>query len=590
MTEEQKHERDLEEQLRGARVTRRRFVQGAAAASAGAAALAAGAKLGGVASAAPAGQAQSGEQQIFYNNILHEDPTSFDWNGNLYCNAEVETNAGLLTWDANLNPIPDWAESYEHNADYSVYTFHIRPNNKGWTNGDPVTAQDFIWSWIRLLDPKNNNPYPHILLDILNAEAFNTGGQVNGKPATSADLGLKAINDWTLEVTLQGPRGNFPFKVAYIATVPAHRASVEKYGDQWATGKYPLISNGPLNLDKWDHGVKCVLSKNPNYWNAESMALTDVVDPVVPAEKETQQYENGTGDQRLDWTDVPSSDLKRYESDPQLKTQLKHYVYPGIWFLIPSNGIKPFDLLQVRQAVSHAIDRSEIVTATQNQTSVADCMVPPGVFGYLGDDPDIAPIQKYDPELAMSVLKGTPYEGGKNWPGITMIMRASEEEYNSDIMANDIVAQLKKNLNMNISIQAIPQSTFNDTLFKDKSQLVFIRWWYDYPDPDNGYGDMFFSRKASGKRQAWSNSQFDDLVLEGKAEADPTKRLAIYKQAEIIIQKDVGYVPLVYRRDTYAFKPWVKGVPTNKQGYTVPDGNIFVRMLPDIRIEGRPKS
>lgn len=585
------------EQRRG--VSRRQLLKTAAAAGAGAAAVAA---LGGldVVSAAAQGSpaaAATGEEQVFYNNILHEDPTSFDWNLNLYCNAEVETNAGLLTYDANLNPVPDWAEKWEANEDHSVYTFHLRKDNKGWSNGDPVTADDFIYSWTRLLNPDLQGAYASFPYDIKYAQAYNTktkyskpGDPLDGKVPTAKDLGLKAIDPWTLQVTLEGPRGNFHYKVAYLAMVPSHKASVEKYGDDWATGKYPLVSNGPLKLDSWDHNVKCVLSKNENYWAAEQMKLTKVVDPVVPAEKTVQNYEHGTGDQQLDWTNVPATDLKRYQSDPALKKELKRYVYPGIWFLIPSNGIKPFDLLEVRRAVSHAVDRQRLVQVVQGLAEVATCMVPIGVFGNMSGDQDLAKIQAFDPKLAMDSLKGTPYEGGKNWPKITMIMRASEEVYNADIMANDIVAQLKANLGMDITIQPIPQSNFNDTLFQNKSQLVFIRWWNDYPDPDNDYGDMFYSRKSSGKRQAWSNAKFDDLVIQGREEADPQKRLAIYKQCEEIIQNDVGYIPLVFRTDEYAFKPWVKGVPVNKQGYTVPDGNIYVRMLIPVSIQGRTAS
>ncbi len=211
-------------------------------------------------------------------------------------------------------------------------------------------------------------------------------------------------------------------------------------------------------------------------------------------------------------------------------------------------------------------------------------MVPIGVYGFL-DDPKFAEMQRFDPALAMETLVGTEFEGGQNWPEITMHMRGSEEVYNADIMANDIIAQLKENLGMDIKIQVWPEASWRPELFKNEFQLVWIRWWADYPDPNNLYGDMFYSRKASGKRQAWSNDQFDDLVNAGKAEPDPEKRLAIYAEAETVIQEDVGYMPIVYRVDQYAFKPWVKDVAV----YTVPEGNIYTRMLSTIAVEGRPE-
>jgi ABC-type transport system substrate-binding protein len=214
-------------------------------------------------------------------------------------------------------------------------------------------------------------------------------------------------------------------------------------------------------------------------------------------------------------------------------------------------------------------------------------MVPPGVFGFI-DDPELNEIQTFDAALAMEQLVGTEFEGGENWPAITMHLRGDEQQYNSDIMANDIVTQLKETLNMDIQLNLLPENNWRPELFKNEMQLVWIRWWYDYPDPNNGYGDMFYSRKASGKRQAWSNDEFDDLVNQGKAEPDQEARLEIYKQAERIIQEDVGYMPIVFRKDQYAFKPWVQGVKTNRQGFTVPEGNIYIRMLTDVSVQGRP--
>jgi oligopeptide transport system substrate-binding protein len=571
--------RQFAEQVRSAWVSRRGLLKTAA----GGAAAAGLARVG----AAPASAAQatptagdSGEQ-VIYHFGLQEDPTSFDWNLDLYCNAEETTFAGLLTFDQDLNIVPDWAETYEQNDDGSVYTFHIRKDNKGWTNGDPVTANDFVWSFGRLLDPANATPYPFILFDIKNAEKFN-----NGEIKSADDLGLKAIDDWTLEVTMEGPRGNFLQKVAYTACYPSHKASVEEHGDKWASGEVPLVSNGPFKLDEWQHDVKVVTSKNEGYWDAERIQLDGAIHPVIPAENSVLAYEKGEGDQRLDWTNVSAADLPRFQGDATLSKELTPYVYPGIW-MMTYNAVAPFDKLEVRQAVSHAIDRSRLVQVTNGMALEAYSMVPPGIFGFF-EDPTVGDIQKFDKQLALDALKGTEFEGGKNWPAITMHMRASEEIFNADLMGNDIVAQLKENLGMDIQIEAIPQTNFTEQLFKNDWQLIFIRWWYDYPDADNGYGDMFYSRKSSGKRQDWSNSEFDDLVIAGRSEADPDKRLEIYQQAETLIQKDAGYTPLVYRLDQYAIKPFVKNVPVNRQGSKVPDGNIYVRMLTNVSVEGRP--
>jgi len=535
------------------------------------------------------------EEQIFYQDGIWNDPPSFDWNANLDCNAEEETFAGLLTFNADLNAEPDWAESFETNSDASEYTFHIRKDNKGWTDGNPVTADDFVYSWRRQLDPATKAAYAGFLFDIKNAEAFNTSTAIddandplNGKVPTGDDLGLQAVDQWTLKVTMQGPRAYFPQVVAYQAAVPAPKWQVDKYGDKWALGEdnIPIVSNGPFKVDAWEKGKVIRMSKHDGYWNAENIKLDKVVDPVFPQASNILLYEKGSGDQQLDWTVLGAADFQRYSGDPNLASQIQPYVYPGIWMLVPGNFIPPFDKIEVRKAVSHAIDRDRLATVTGGLVTPGYCMVPIGVFGFL-DDPALADIQKFDPTAAMDALKGTEFEGGKNWPEITLWMRGQEEAYNSDIMANDIVAQLKANLGMDAQIQVVEESSWRPQLFENKWQLVFIRWWYDYPDPNNGYGDMFYSKKSSGKRQAWSNDKFDDLVIQGKAEPDATKRLAIYEEAEKIIQGDVGYMPLVYRLDNYVFKPWVKGIAVNQQGYTVPDGNIYVRMLTKAYVEGR---
>ncbi|MCC7022720.1 MAG: peptide ABC transporter substrate-binding protein [Thermomicrobiales bacterium] len=587
--------RILAQRFKSLGMSRRNFMKIAAAAAAGTVTTAGmeryvGPGAGAAPRRLPRLQATPSPDQTFYNFVLIDDPVSFDWNLNLYCNAEPEIAAGLLTFDADLNAIPDWAETFTPNDDASVWTFNIRKDNNGWTNGTdtrPVTAHDFIFSWERQLNPANAAAYAGFLFDIKNAEKYNLGED----GITADDLGIKALDDWTLEVTMEGPRAYFPQVVGYVASVPSAQWAVEEYGsDKWASGDVPLWSNGPFILDKWEHDVVCELSPNPGYWDAENISLKKVYDPILAGDTTVLAYERGEGTQKLDWVPIPAADLKRFQDDPELSQQLKKYVYPGIWMLVPSNGKEPFQFdetgLKVRQALSHAVDRSRLVELTNGLAREAFCMVPTGVYGYI-DDPAIAEIQAFDPKKAMELLQGTPYEGGKNWPEITMHMRGGEENYNADLMANDIVAQLQENLGMNVSIQVWPEASWRPELFKNEFQLVWIRWWYDYPDPNNGYGDMFYSQKSSGKRQAWSNKEFDDLVVQGKGIADPEARLEVYKKAEEVIQNDVGYIPVVYRVDQYAFKPWVKNVAVNRQGFSVPDGNIYLRMMTVVDIEGR---
>jgi ABC-type oligopeptide transport system substrate-binding subunit len=566
------------------KVSRRAALKAIGAAAAMATLAARGVSVGAQDASPAAGTGANEVPQIFYQRGYRTNPTSFDFNADLYCNADTNTYEGVTTFDADLNPAPGWAETWESNDDASVWTFHIRPDNTGWSDGTPVTAGDFVYSWARQLDPETAAPYASFFFDVKNAEAYNTGED----GITADDLGLKAIDDWTLEVTCEGPRGGFPLKAGYAAAWPAPKWQVEKYGDKWALGgDVPLVSNGPFNLVDWTPDVGWNMERNPGFWDAENISIEKYHAPIYPAANEVLLFESGEGDQQLDWAILPASDYARYLDDPDKAELLSPYVFPGIWMMLPSNGQPPFDKLEVRKALSHAIDRDRLVTVTNGLVAPAFCMVPQGVFGFL-DDPAFAAIQNFDPELAMQSLVGTEFEGGKNWPEINMWMRAQEEVYNADLMANDIVDQLKQNLGMDVKINPVPQSNFSPQLFENKWQLVFIRWWYDYPDPDNGYGDMFFSRKASGKRQAWSNDQFDDLVIQGKEAPTPEARLEVYAQAEKIIQEDVGYMPLAYRLDQNVFKPWVQNVQVNQYGQKVPDGNIYVNMLRRVTTDTRP--
>jgi ABC-type oligopeptide transport system substrate-binding subunit len=588
----------MKSRLTSAGMNRRQAMKVAAAAAGGAAAVGMGLSS---ASAGPSSNtktrmmaAQASDTE-FYNDLTWDNPTSFDFNLNLYCNAPVESVAGLLTYDENLSAAPDWAERWEPNEDASVWTFYIRPNNTGWADGTPVTAGDFVYSWARQLDPANGAAYAGFLFDIKNAQWFNTGSPPEGSATpsataavTAADLGVKAIDDWTLEVTTEGPRGYFPQVVAYTAAVPAPKWKVDELGESWAVDQSanPIITCGPFKCETWDQGSNIDLVKNPNYWDADNIKLQTIHTPIHPNANSVLMFEEGSGQQQLDWTVLSSSDYSRLSGDAEMAPLIQPYVYPGIWMLLPSYTVAPFDDLRVRQAISHAIDRDRLATITQGLVTPAYCMVPTGVFGNLSD-PSLPEIQAFDPAAAMEALVGTPYEGGANWPAVTMYMRANEESYNADLMANDIVAQLKENLNFDVQIQAVPQTNFTAQLNELKWELTFIRWWYDYPDANNGYGDMFYSQKSSGKRQSWSNAEFDDLVNQGKAEPDAEKRLAIYLEAEKVIQNDVGYMPLAYRTDMNIFKPYVKGVPVNGDGFAVPDGNIYVRMLTKTYIEGR---
>jgi peptide/nickel transport system substrate-binding protein/oligopeptide transport system substrate-binding protein len=252
------------------------------------------------------------------------------------------------------------------------------------------------------------------------------------------------------------------------------------------------------------------------------------------------------------------------------------YPFPGTWYLIPQVTKPPFDNLKVRRAVAHAIDRDNVVKVAQGLAVPAHSMIPPGFPGAL-DDPRVRAIQKFDKRLALEQLKGTPFEGGRNWPKITLTMR--DEALGARPLAEAVQAVLLENLNMKTELEVLEPRVFRDRLWKQDLQFVWIRWFMDYPDPHNEYFDTFYGKKPTGKRQAWVNDAFDKELEAGRDTRDPRKRLEHYRKAEEILQADVGYVPVAWVVRYAAAKPWVKGIERNRQGEPVVEGNIYVAML-----------
>jgi ABC-type oligopeptide transport system substrate-binding subunit len=502
-----------------------------------------------------------------------QDPKSHDFNKDLYCGGVSAMFAGLMSFNADFVAEPYLASKVQSNKDGSVWTFTLRKDSR-WSDNSPVRAQDFEWSWKRQLDPESKAPYAAFLYDLKNGEAFNKG-QIKDRD----QVGVKAKDDWTLEVTLEGPRGYFPVLAAYIAALPSHRGAVEKHGDKW-TEAGNIVTNGPWVLEQWEHHKQMVLRKNKYFFDAKNVHLDKVVIPIIPLQAGSLPYENN----ELDLTVLQSGDLKKLQSDPRMQKDVFQYPYPGTWYLLPQVTKPPFDNIKVRRAVAHAIDRENVVKVSQGFATPAWSMIPPGFPGAL-DDPKIKAIQRYDKKLALEQLKGTPYEGGKNWPKITLSLR--EEGLGSKPLAEAVQAVLLDSLNMKTELEVLEQRVFRERLWKQDLQFIWIRWFMDYPDPHNEYFDTFYGKRTTGKRQAWVNDAFDKELEAGRDTRDPKKRLEHYRKAEEIMQTDVGYVPVAWVIRYAAAKPWVKGIEKNKQGQLVVDGNIYHNMLRHIYLVER---
>jgi ABC-type oligopeptide transport system substrate-binding subunit len=501
---------------------------------------------------------------------FQNDPASHDFNKDLYCGGVPDLWAGLMEFNVDFQAVPYVASKVTSNADGSVWTFQIRKDSK-WSDGSPCNARDFEYSWKRQLDPASKAPYAAFLYDLKNGEAFN-----KGQVTDPGQVGVKAKDDWTLEATLEGPRGYFPVLAAYLAALPGHKASIDKHGDKW-TEAGNIVSNGPFVLEAWEHNKQIVLRKNPRFFDAKSVTMDKVIIPIIPVQSGALPYENN----EVDMTALQAADLKRLQGDPKTQKEVFRYPYPGTWYLTPQVTKPPFDNLKVRKALAHAVDREAVAKVAQGFSIPAHCMIPPGFPGFV-DDKKIREIQKFDPKLAMAQLKGTPYEGGKNWPKIVLSMR--DEALQSKPMAEAVQAVLIENLNMKTELEVLEPRVFRERLWKQDLQLVWIRWFMDYPDPHNEYFDTFYSKRTTGKRQAWSNEAFDKELEAGRDTRDEKKRMAHYYKAEELLQDDVGYVPVTWVVRYAAAKPKVRGIEKNRAGELVVWGNIYVDMLSHLYI------
>ena len=501
------------------------------------------------------------------------DPSSHDFNKDLYCNGVPSLWAGLMKFTADFQAVPYVASKVTSNGDGSVWTYTIRKDSR-WSDNSPCTARDFEYSWKRQLDPATKAPYAAFLYDVKNGEAFN-----KGQITDAGQVGVKAKDDWTLEVTLEGPRGYFPVLSAYLAALPGHKASIEKHGDKW-TEPGNIVSNGPFVLETWDHGKQLVLRKNPHFFGAKDVVLDKVVIPIIPFAAGVLPYENN----EIDLTILQAADLKRFQTNPRIASEVFRYPYPGTWYLTPQVTKPPFDNPKVRKALGHAVDREAVAKVAQGFAIPAHCMIPPGFPGYV-EDKKTRDLQRFDPKLAMAALKGTPYEGGKNWPKIVLSMR--QEALQSQPMAEAVQAILLENLNMKTELEVLEQRVFRERLWKQDLQLVWIRWFMDYPDPHNEYFDTFYSKRTTGKRQAWGNEAFDKELEAGRDARDTKKRLEHYARAEEILQSDVGYVPVTWVVRYAVAKPPVRGIERNRAGEPVIEGNIYNDMLTHLYIVER---
>ena len=461
---------------------------------------------------------------------------------------------GLVIIDKDGKVQPGQALSWTLSPDGITYSFKIRPGLK-WSNGDPLTAEDFAWSWRRAVNPATGSKYSFLFFPIKNAEAIVTGTDKNVD-----DLGVRAVDPQTLEVTLKAPTGYFLPLIGHGTFLPVHRASVEKFGNQF-TRPGNLVSNGAFILKDWTPQSRIVVVKNPNYWDAGHVTLAEVdYFPIENQNEELKRYRAG----EIDVTnEVPSDQVDFIRKD--LPGELHIDPLLGTYYLGFNMTKPPFkDDPKLRLAVNLVIDREAIMTKiTKTGEKPAYSWVPPGLPGYQSQF-----VEWQDWPMAQRIAKAKElYKEAGYGPDhpLTVDLRYNTSENHKKIMIA-VASMMKQALGINSSLVNEEFKVFLETRKEKKvTQLFRDGWLADYADP-NSFAELLQS--VSGLNDmGYSNPEYDKLVSTASLTVDPAKRDELLEQAEKLVVTDLPIVPIYSYTNKRLIKPYVVGFDLNILGY-----------------------
>lgn len=437
---------------------------------------------------------------------------------------------GLTSFDAKAIPQPGVAERWEISPDGLVYTFHLR-RNSAWSNGDPVTAEDFAYSWERALRPATASEYASQLYPIRNAQPYNAGTL-----KSFDEVGVRALDPYTLQVTLENPTPYFLDLCAFATFLPVHRATVEKYSD-WATKPDHFVGNGSYLMKEWRLFDRVRLVKNPAYWNAEAVALKSIdILPSAKANTAFNFYHTGMADLMMDKGLAPTALIGELKKRPDFHAA----PFLGNYFIRFNASRKPFNDPRVRLAFSLVIDKQLLVDKiTRAGEPPADSLTPPGTGqGYVPPEG-----LKLDPERARQLLAEAGYPDGKGFPIVSYLYKG-DSDVDRDV-AVELQGMFARELGVRMELQAQEWTVYLNSQSSLNYDLCRSSWVADYNDP-NTFLNMFVTNDGNN-RTGWSNEQYDGLIAAAAKEVDREKRFELFRQAErILISQDATICPLYY--------------------------------------------
>lgn len=495
----------------------------------------------------PPGVQLAEKQELVRNNgaeVASLDPHKIE--GVPETNVSRDLLEGLVNTDPDGKIIPGVAESWD-NQNFTVWTFHLRKDAR-WSNGDPVTAEDFVYSWRRVTDPKTASPYASYLQF---GHIVNIDDVVAGKKPTET-LGVKAIDDHTLQVTLSQPVPYFYKLLVYPATFPVYKKTVEKFGEKW-TQPANWVGNGAYKLKEWVVNEKLVLERNTHYWdNAHTVINKVVYLPITSEVTDVNRYRSGEIDMTYNYLPI--------ELFQKLKKEIPNEVhadpYLCTYYFEINNQKAPFNDVRVRNALRLGLDQVILTNKVKNQGDIpAYGYTPPYIDGITTAKPEWASwSQQKRNEEAKKLLAEAGYSAQKPLT-FTLLYNTSDLHKKMSIAAASI---WKSNIGVNVKLENEEWKTFLDNRHQGNYDLARGGWCADYNEP-SGFLNSMVSNSSSNTSH-YNSPQFDQLMDKALAAKTDAERAAFYQQAEQQLDKDAVIAPIYHYANLRLVKPYVGGL------------------------------
>lgn len=473
--------------------------------------------------------------EVVYHRGNTADPETLDQHktSTVYESAILrDLYEGLTITSANGKTVPGVAESWTISDDGTVYTFKLRTDAK-WSNGDPVTAGDFVYSLQRIMTPETGAKYANILYPVKNAEKVNKG------EAKAEELGVVAKDDHTLEITLEAATPYFIDLLTHSTGLPVHRASVEKYGSDFVKPEN-IVSNGAYVLKEFVPNSHIKVTKNPNFHDAADVKIDTVM--FYPTEDRGAALRRFQAGELHSNSDAPIEQAKFMRET--IGDQFRVAPYLGTYYYALNHEDEALSKPEVRQALSMAIDREFLAEEIWGGAMIPGySFVPPGIGNYgepaYADYKDMSQIERE--EKAAELLKAAGYDESHPLK-LELRYNTSENHKNSAVA----IADMWKPLGVEVNLVNTDTATHYAHL-RDRGDFDVARagWIGDYSDPQN-FLFLVESDNTGFNYSRYNNPEYDKLMDEAAVTTDLEKRAAILKQAETIFMRDLPFIPLLY--------------------------------------------